>query len=104
MAKLRSMKGKGVCGGSIKYPNPLHPATSTIEDQSFRFKNKKSKYANLVHPPTSSIENYPKSEKTEPEKVGKKSGMGVIKETKKAFVKGSKEAKDFMAKLRSMKK
>jgi len=90
MAKLRSMKGKGVCGkgtcgcgksgcgkcGSGIYPNTLHPATTSIEKHPY------------IH----------KEEKCET-KTTTTQGMGIMK-----MKKGSQEAKDFMAKLRSMRK
>ena len=74
MAKLRSMKGK--CGSGV-YPNPLHPATTSIEKHPH------------IH----------KEQVCETKTITTK-GMGIMK----SFKKGSQEAKDFMAKLRSMRK
>jgi hypothetical protein len=31
MAKIRKMKGSGMCGGSMNYPTSIHPASTTIE-------------------------------------------------------------------------
>jgi hypothetical protein len=97
MAKLRSMKGKGICGcgkgcgkcGSGIYSNLMHPATSSIETSP----DVAGEYANTIHPAISSIEKHPFKNKK------MKVGMGIVK-----MKKGSQEAKDFMAKLRSMRK
>jgi hypothetical protein len=91
------MKGKGICGcgkgcgkcGSGIYSNLMHPATSSIETSP----DVAGEYANTIHPAISSIEKHPFKNKK------MKVGMGIVK-----MKKGSQEAKDFMAKLRSMRK